>query len=302
MGRIPLTIVLALLLAVLVAAPAADAAKSGRTPPAPAPTPSPNPAPAMPAESSPPLAIPLWVDQRPTATLPAADAASPAGPRPALTERALLGFDLPLFAIPVPPGADETHLSAESVALPAPAASSPLLALRWIGSLVGLVAIGAVLSRARLVAPPAPLPSADAHKPTLVFAAADDPQALLVAAKQAVDQNRIDEAVLWFDQALRLAPDLSVAHFCRGVCLVGLERHEEAYASLKRAYDLDPAEGAHRLELARACGRTGRASEAMSVLGPLLAALPSLIHEVRDDPAFACLADHPRWLVMTGSL
>jgi tetratricopeptide (TPR) repeat protein len=187
--------------------------------------------------------------------------------------------------------------------------------LLWGVPLAGLLLLGVVLSSGRLVqprplprreAPPAPpaqvAPAAQPAPSVLVTVQPRDLDGMLRAAQAAVVAGRFEEAIAWFDKALRLNPRLAVAHFCRAVCFVGLKRDADAYASFRKAYDLDPKEGAYRLELARVCARLGRANEAMDVLGALLHALPALVDDVSSDPSFAGLFDHPRFLAMTGRL
>lgn len=226
------------------------------------------------------------------------------------------GDPLP-FLLPRVPGAASSAPLGMSAAAPAGGASGGI-GLWWGFPLAGLLLLGVVLSSARLVQPrpvtreradaapvgafAEPAPPALAASEVPVSLVPRDLDSLLRAAKAAAEAERLDEAVLWLDRALRLAPALPVAHFCRGVCLAGLGRHEESYAALRRAHELDPTEGAYRLELARACGRVGRTGEAMDVLGLLLQAVPELVEDVATDPCFEGLRDHPLFLAMTGRL
>ena len=167
----------------------------------------------------------------------------------------------------------------------------------WALPILGIVGIGAALAGTR----PASVHATTAKRLSYLTAT-PNVEGLLRAGKTAVEQQRFEEAVAWFTQALKLDPRVHVAHFCMGVCLATLDRHDEAYAALRKAHRLDPREGAYRLELARAAARTGRHREAIQQMSPLLHALPDLARHAGDDDAFAGLRDHPRWLAMLGRL
>lgn len=211
---------------------------------------------------------------------------------------------------PLPPlvratgGPTPTHVRGATVPTP----SAELTGLWWGLPLAGLLALGIVASSGRLLQArrlERKVPLAKAAAPTPILAAeapAGTVDEMLRAAKDAVDSYHYQEAIAWFDRVLAQDAKLAVAHFCRGVCLMALGRDEECYWAYRRAYEADPQEGAYRLELARACGRTGRTAEAMDVLGALLQAMPELAADVADDPSFASLRDHPRFLVMVGLL
>lgn len=299
-----------LILGLLVAAPPVDAAKGDPGPPdhakarghakhadaapespplANVPPPAAEPAPAPVATQTPAREAP--------APAPASSAPASAPPVRAPTpvpERRLEAFDrgtlaaqsrAPLARAPSPlasPSADDAGNAPWAWALP----------------ILGMVGIGAALVATR----PAQVTRAPPQDGLRYTFAKADAAELLRAGKAAVDASRFDEAVAWFTQALRIDPTLDVAHFCNGVCLAHLGRHDDAYRALREAHLLDPAEGAYRLELARAAARTGRSHEAMDVLSPLLCALPQLADDAAKDDAFATLGDHPRWLAMTGRL
>lgn len=167
----------------------------------------------------------------------------------------------------------------------------------WALPILGLVGMGAALVTTRGSVHPT-----TARQRYGYTVATPDVASLLRAGKAAVEGDRFDEAVAWFTQALKLNPRLHVAHFCLGVCLNAMGRHVDAYAALRKAHKLDPQEGAYRLELARAAARTERHREAMALMGPLLAALPTLAEQAGQDDAFAGMRDHPRWLAMLGRL
>lgn len=297
-------------------APASSSAPSLASSPAPASSPAASSASAAPEAAPAAEAVEPAAAERvaPEAASDASDDAAPAQfvARPDLS----LPFVAPRL------GGAVASSAPLGMAAAAPAAPSGLaFDLRWGVPLAGLLLLGIVLSSARLVqprslpgarAPPAPVAPAPAAAAASA-AVAPAPQvpvalvprdldSLLRAAKAAAEAERLEEAVQWLDRALRLAPALPVAHFCRGVCLAGLGRDAEAHAALRRAHELDPTEGAYRLELARACGRLGRTGEAMDVLGLLLQAVPELVDDVATDPCFEGLRDHPRFLAMTGRL
>ena len=317
--------------------PAQEPAPSPQPEPAPAPDPEPAPAPvhAPPAAEAPATSPAPRPEPEPTVDAPASAAdlapASDAARRDTLPEDPLPEAPAPVPAVETAPrvagGPVDDPL--ETAVVPLPFASpqesglqgaAPLspeaggVSLLWGIPLAGLVLLGIVASSGRLVqprplpraaparAPPAAAPAASAQAPLVVAVKPRDIESILRAAKLAVEAFRYEDAVRLFDQALRLNPKLAVAHFCRGVCLRGLERETEACAAFRRAHELDPGEGAYRLELARACARLGRASEAMDVLGPLLHALPELVDDVLRDESFAGLLDHPRFLALAGRL
>lgn len=243
------------------------------------------PSPAPPPANEAPHAAPPTASQPPTVTL------APAPPTPEEEWRAA-NRDRPLRAegrttILRPNAPSPTDESSAAITGPAPWA--------WALPLVGLVSLGAMLLRPREELRPT------TARTRFTFAGVD-PDEMLRAGQDALKRGALDEAIAWFQHAAALAPRLAIAHFCQGVCAAALERHEDAYAALKRAYALDTTDGVVRVELSRAAARTGRTKEAMDVLSPVLAALPRLADEAADDEAFAGLRDHPRFLVMTGRL
>lgn len=185
------------------------------------------------------------------------------------------------------------EVEATSVA-PAPRGSLP-----WLIPIVGLASAGATLYS--LISRQNPTPTPAPAAPEFRFATPEVPS-LLRAGKEAVARGALDEGIAWFDQALTLSPRLAVAHFTKGVCLAALGRVDEAYESLLTAYEIDPSEGAFRLELARVSARLGKSRQAMDALSPLIAAMPELAVDVADDASFTGLLDHPQFLAMTGQL
>lgn len=173
-----------------------------------------------------------------------------------------------------------------------------ILASEFPGAIVVLVvslfALGLIL-----VQRPAPKP---ARRLRIQGARADDVESMLRLARDAAAHQRVEEALAWLRAACSLAPQLAVAHFCRGMCLTGIGQDEEAYAALRCAHLLEPGNADYRLALARACARTGRAAEALPLLASLVREDPALAASLAPDPAFAILADHPLWLAMLGAL
>ena len=175
------------------------------------------------------------------------------------------------------------------------AAISPPLTRSWALPIFGAVLLGtvAVVSvRPRSQKRPAPATSPEP--------APSDVTSFLRAAQVCAKVKRYAEALKHLDGALALEPDLAVAHFCRGVCLGGLARHEEALGPLRRAHQLDPREGSYRYELARACARLGRTAEAIRALAPVVHAAPEMAEDMLKDDAFRALRDHPVFLSLVG--
>lgn len=288
--------------------------------PIPIPTPEPAPVPVEPPASEPsaPLASPVPAPE-PTSIVDAPEDPAPA--LPGVEDLDPFADEAPQLPLPEDVPTDDAALVPVAVPLFGPTESTTQGAapasvggpsLLWGIPLAGLLLLGVVLSSGRLVQP-RPLPRKEPASTRAQAAPAPAPQVLVAvqprdlegmlrAAQAAVVAGRFEEGVAWFDKALRVNPRLAVAHFCRAVCLVGLKRDADAYPSFRKAYDLNPAEGAYRLELARVCARIGRAGEAMDVLGALLHAMPALVEDVSTDPSFAGLYDHPRFLAMTGRL
>ncbi len=127
--------------------------------------------------------------------------------------------------------------------------------------------------------------------------------ALLELAQEAVQREDYEEAIGWFETAIALQPDLSVAHLCLGVCLGGLDRDEEALESLGHAAQLAPGDPVPIYHRARILARTGRSQESLDQLARIVAVLPDeMVEALAEDEAFLSLADHPRFLALTGRL
>lgn len=171
--------------------------------------------------------------------------------------------------------------------------------IAWALSLLGVGGIGAVLMLRRRPAPAAPMMAQAAR---LTPVSAEDVPALLLNGRAAAARGANEEAILWFDRALRVAPGLAVAHFCKGVCLAGEGRAAEAYSALRRAVEAAPDDASYRIHLANAALTIHRTREAMEHLGVVLSALPDVGPELLEDPGFKALRDHPVFLAMCGAL
>ncbi len=127
--------------------------------------------------------------------------------------------------------------------------------------------------------------------------------ALLELAQEAVGRGDHEGAIGWFETAIALQPELPVAHLCLGVCLAQLGRDEEALESLGHAAQLAPGDPVPVYHQARILARTGRSQEALGQLARVVPVLPGeMVEALAEDEAFASLADHPRFLALTGRL
>lgn len=94
-----------------------------------------------------------------------------------------------------------------------------------------------------------------------------------------------------------------MAHLCLGVCLAGLDRDEEALESLGHAAELAPGDPVPVYHQARILARMGRSPEALDRLARVVPVLPDeMVQALAGDEAFSSLADHPRFLALTGRL
>lgn len=109
-------------------------------------------------------------------------------------------------------------------------------------------------------------------------------------------------ALAWLDAAAADAPDLPLAHVGRAVCLAQLGREDDAREALDAALRSPQADGGLALSLAGMCAQAGHAPLAMGLLEAAVEADPGLGERARDDPSFAGLRDHPRFLLIVGVL
>lgn len=188
-------------------------------------------------------------------------------------------------------------------------ASSVPPATDWVAPLT----LGAVLATAGVLATQRVLARRrDGVEAPLVFVEAEPEQAdeplpaglpgILHLGQDAVDRGAYGEALGWFDCAVRLDPEASQVHLCRGLCLSELDRVDEALTAYATAIAIDPADGLARFHLAKAHGSLGHERDAIEALAPLVKAMPELAQAAYDDPCFSRLRDHPSFLGLVGRL
>lgn len=171
--------------------------------------------------------------------------------------------------------------------------------LAWALPIVGVGGVAAVLAvgvKRRRVS------RARAQRPRMVPVSPDDVPGLLANGNGAVARGAYDEAVAWFERAIRLAPRLAVAYFCKGICLAANGRTADAYGALRAAVDAEPADAVYRIHFARVALALGKHAEAMDALAIVARAMPELGPAMLDDPQLAALRDHPRFLMICGEL
>jgi len=169
-------------------------------------------------------------------------------------------------------------------------------ALLWSLPILGVGGVGAVLlMRRREGTPGMPLE-------TMTPVLSTDLAGILRNGRSAVARDALDEAIAWFDAALRVAPKLAVAHFCKGVCLAANGRTAEAFGALDAAVRHAPEDASYRIHYARAALSLGKNKEALDALAFVARAMPDLGPAMLDDAALAGLRDHPRFLMMCGAL
>lgn len=107
-------------------------------------------------------------------------------------------------------------------------------------------------------------------------------------ARLQVRRGETDGAIATFDQALIVAPDDAVVHNNRGMCLMLLERYEQARESFAVAAALAPTNTRYDANHALATGMLGEYDEALALYDEFL--MPSRAHhnlgvicEARDD-------------------
>jgi len=121
-------------------------------------------------------------------------------------------------------------------------------------------------------------------------------------AQAALRQGAFEAALGWFSHAAALRPSLPLAHVGRAICLLRLDRDQEAGDALGAAYEASAGPGETDLLLARLCAIGGERAAALRQLGEALAAAPLLADLVREDDAFRGLRDHPQFLQVLGDL
>ena len=68
-----------------------------------------------------------------------------------------------------------------------------------------------------------------------------DAEALLRQGIELYDLGRYQEAIVMFDRALALFPDLSKAYYFKGIALYDLGKYEEAIDSYDHVVAIDPS-------------------------------------------------------------
>jgi predicted O-linked N-acetylglucosamine transferase (SPINDLY family) len=96
----------------------------------------------------------------------------------------------------------------------------------------------------------------------ILKAAPDHVQTLCMHAVASAELGRQKEAVVSYRKALKLQPDIPVAHSNLGVALRELGRHQEAVASLRKALELDPDSASAHNNLGTALRELGQKDEA----------------------------------------
>ena len=132
--------------------------------------------------------------------------------------------------------------------------------------------------------------------------APDDLAGILNNGRIAAARGAYVEAVAWFERALRLAPEMSVAYFCKGVCLAANGQVADAYGALRTAASCEPGDASYQVHFARVALALGRHGEAMDALATVTRAMPELGAAMLEDPQLAGLRDHPRFLMICGAL
>jgi len=124
----------------------------------------------------------------------------------------------------------------------------------------------------------------------------------LTRAKALLAAGDHESALAAFDALLVSGRDADgLAHLGRALCLLHLGREDDAADALQDAGDsIGLAEVP--LRLARVCALSGRASDALRLVGVALAAEPRLAPRVAADPKLVALRDHPMFLQMVGQL
>ncbi|CAA7613664.1 tetratricopeptide repeat protein [Magnetospirillum sp. SS-4] len=129
--------------------------------------------------------------------------------------------------------------------------------------------------------------------------APDEPRGLLLLGQVALAVGQPVPADALFSRVIGRRPAWADAHYHKGVCLVRLQRLDEAEASLCRALDLDPAHVGAALELGGLLRPAERFEDMVRILSGLLARHPdcadaallrceALMRLRRHDEAEAC--------------
>lgn len=128
------------------------------------------------------------------------------------------------------------------------------------------------------------------------------PAGAMMLGREAIDEASYEAAAGWFELAGRLETDQSTPLVCHGAVLRELGEPEQAVSVLEEAVDRDPTDALARLEHARALADAGRDEEVFAALSPLTGHDEEIDETIHEDPAFAHLHDHPRFLALVGHL
>jgi tetratricopeptide (TPR) repeat protein len=143
---------------------------------------------------------------------------------------------------------------------------------------------------------------APAAAPAPSAAGADPAHVRLAHARAALARGDARAALACFDDAAHLAPDLAIAHLVRSLCHLELGDEAMAAECLLDALAVPDQTGDVTLHLARMVAREGSHREAMDLLAVAFALDDRAAEAAAQDPAFAGLRDHPRFLQLVGKL
>lgn len=152
--------------------------------------------------------------------------------------------------------------------------------------------------RATRASPPVVSPTPEAGRDAVEKLAL----ACLHHGRAAAKDHQLHQALAWFDRALHLEPGLGIAHFCRGMVLADLGRHEEAADAVEQSLGRAADDFAARIQYSRLLARNGHYDSALRMLGPALRAKPHLAAQVLADRDFSAMRDHPHFLQLVGAL
>lgn len=179
------------------------------------------------------------------------------------------------------------------------AGAFPFWSLLW-GLPVAAMAAGTVIAtqRARRPEQPDPEPAASRGSPPPTPGV----DGVLEMGRDAVAEGRFEDAIPWFETAIAARPRLAVSHHCLGLCLYELGRFEQAVEAFRHAVSLQPGNPALEYNLARGLAASGRTEAAMDLVVEVIEAYPGMFDQLRADPVFEDLVDHPVLLARLGRL
>jgi predicted O-linked N-acetylglucosamine transferase (SPINDLY family) len=104
-----------------------------------------------------------------------------------------------------------------------------------------------------------------------------NPQELIAAGNAAEDQNRLEDALKLYDQAIAGAPEFARAHLNRGNALMALQDFDAAIEAYETASRLDPTLAGAHYNLGNAFARRRRYEEACSAYHRALSLNPKFV-------------------------